>query len=172
MLLERWRAAHNDLRFAAGALSGGFGFGGPAPSGLGARPPPIIYPETFEKGLGFGRVETVKRSGRLSSETETFGVFGARTGAPAPAGWLRPAAGERAVQTAGARKTNGFNGIYTPFGRLPEWARLPSTGGVISLRQKSGSGGWGRTSDQRINSPLRYHCATPEQKESQWRESE
>ena len=28
-----------------------------------------------------------------------------------------------------------------------------------------GSGGWGRTSDQRINSPLRYHCATPEQRE-------
>ena len=27
-----------------------------------------------------------------------------------------------------------------------------------------GSGGWIRTSDQLINSQLRYHCATPEQK--------
>ena len=28
---------------------------------------------------------------------------------------------------------------------------------------KLGSGGWIRTSDQLINSQLRYHCATPEQ---------
>ncbi len=27
----------------------------------------------------------------------------------------------------------------------------------------SGSGGWIRTNDQRINSPLRYRCATPDQ---------
>ena len=28
--------------------------------------------------------------------------------------------------------------------------------------EKIGSGGWIRTSDQLINSQLRYHCATPE----------
>jgi hypothetical protein len=31
-----------------------------------------------------------------------------------------------------------------------------------SSEKKVGSGGWIRTSDQRINSPLRYRCATPE----------
>jgi hypothetical protein len=30
-------------------------------------------------------------------------------------------------------------------------------------RFSNGSGGWIRTSDQLINSQLRYHCATPEQ---------
>jgi hypothetical protein len=28
---------------------------------------------------------------------------------------------------------------------------------------EDGSGGWIRTNDQRINSPLRYRCATPDQ---------
>ena len=30
----------------------------------------------------------------------------------------------------------------------------------------NGSGGWIRTSDQLINSQLRYHCATPERGEN------
>ena len=66
-------------------------------------------------------------------------------------------------------------------GAPPLDLRLPSTAGLAqghsppcifswpeatSKRSaSSGSGGWGRTSDQRINSPLRYHCATPEQRE-------
>ena len=33
-----------------------------------------------------------------------------------------------------------------------------------SLKAEPGSGGWIRTNDQRINSPLRYRCATPDQR--------
>ena len=33
---------------------------------------------------------------------------------------------------------------------------------LLGAVEKFGSGGWIRTSDQKINSLLRYHCATPE----------
>lgn len=41
---------------------------------------------------------------------------------------------------------------------------LPARGGrpAFSCFGEDGSGGWIRTNDQRINSPLRYRCATPD----------
>lgn len=48
--------------------------------------------------------------------------------------------------------------------RKPHEAKKPADpqGRLAFLQLQIGSGGWIRTSDQLINSQLRYHCATPE----------
>lgn len=55
---------------------------------------------------------------------------------------------------------------YPRRGLWPAWAPMLPSPPQPHLAERIGSGGWIRTNDQRINSPLRYRCATPDQPRS------
>lgn len=148
--------AHNGLRLATGPLSGGLVM---LVYGLHTR-------RKFEMAVGSGPNEPVNHKRAVHQRVREFGGLFSGSGRERIRSGPGPgfSVSEERTRPRRRERRNPLESTQNEDARPDAWSGVPVNRMVRkSSETEIGSGGWIRTSDQLVNSQLRYHCATPEQ---------